>query len=119
MPTTTNSKFQPIPFIISLVITLAIGFVASVFTRPEIAGWYSSLHKPSFTPPSWAFPVAWTILYIMIAASAYLVWKQRDGSKNFRRACIIYGIQLFLNFSWSIVFFGMHQVFGGLLVIVM
>ena len=112
------TKFQPIPFIISVAITLTIGFVASYFTRPEIAGWYATLHKPTFTPPSWAFPVAWTVIYILIATSAYLVWQKRDGSANYKRARLIYFIQLFVNFSWSIIFFGMHQILGALIIII-
>ena len=114
----SNSKFQIIPFIISLVITLSIGVVASLFTRPEIPGWYSTLNKPSLTPPNWLFPVAWTTLYIMIAIAAYMVWKRRDGSATYKTTAIIYIIQLALNFSWSIVFFGMHQIAGGLIIIV-
>ncbi|MCQ6958118.1 TspO/MBR family protein [Mucilaginibacter aquariorum] len=113
-----NSKFQIIPFIISLVITLSIGVVASLFTRPEIPGWYSTLKKPSFTPPNWLFPVAWTTLYILIATAAYMVWERREGSPTYKTTVIIYIIQLALNFSWSIVFFGMHQIAGGLIVII-
>jgi benzodiazapine receptor len=113
-----NTKFQIIPFIISLVITLSIGIVAAIFTRPEIAGWYSTLNKPSFTPPNWLFPVAWTTIYILIATAAYMVWKLRDGSSIYKTAVIIYVVQLTLNFSWSIVFFGRHQILGGLMVIV-
>lgn len=113
-----NTKFQIIPFIISLVITLSIGIVAAIFTRPEIASWYSTLNKPSFTPPNWLFPVAWTTIYILIATAAYMVWKLRDGSSIYKTAVIIYVVQLALNFSWSIVFFGRHQILGGLMVIV-
>jgi benzodiazapine receptor len=113
-----DSKFQVIPFIISLIITLSIGIVASLFTRPEIPGWYSTLNKPSFTPPNWLFPVAWTILYILIATAAYMVWKRRDGSPTYKTTVIIYITQLALNFSWSIVFFGMHQTVGGLIIII-
>ncbi|TWR29390.1 tryptophan-rich sensory protein [Mucilaginibacter pallidiroseus] len=116
---TPARKFQLLPLIISLVITLAIGFVASMFTRPEIDGWYRTLNKPSFTPPNWAFPVAWTTLYILIATAAYLVWQKRDGSATFKTTVVIYAVQLLLNFSWSIVFFGLHNIFGGLIVIIL
>ena len=116
-PKSLNRKFQPLPFIISLVITLAIGFVASLVTRPQIAVWYVTLKKPSFNPPNWAFPVAWTILYILIAISAYLVWKQRNRAMTYRTTAIIYFIQLLLNFCWSIIFFGMHEVLGALIII--
>lgn len=113
-----DTKFKPVALIISLAITLTIGVVASVFTRPEIKTWYITLNKPSFTPPNWLFPVAWTTLYILIAISAYLIWKLRDRSSTYKTAVIIYIVQLALNFSWSIVFFGMHQIFGGLGIIV-
>jgi len=116
-PKSLNKKFQVFPFIISLAITLAIGFVASLFTRPQIASWYVSLKKPSFNPPNWAFPVAWTILYILIAISAYLVWKRRNRAVTYKTTAGIYFVQLLLNFSWSIIFFGMHQVFGALVII--
>lgn len=114
-----SRKFQFFPFLISLLITLSIGFVASLFTRPEIAGWYSQLHKPSFTPPSWLFAPVWTTLYVMIAVAAYLVWKRRNDGLNYTRAAIVYFFQLLLNFSWSIVFFGMHHVLGAAFIIVL
>ncbi|MES2274519.1 MAG: TspO/MBR family protein [Bacteroidota bacterium] len=114
----TQRQFSAVALIISLLITLSIGVVASQFTRPEIKNWYITLNKPSFTPPNWLFPVAWTTLYILIAISAYLVWQLRDGSRTCKTAIWIYVIQLALNFSWSIVFFGMHQIMGGLIVIV-
>ena len=115
---TSTTKFQFIPFLISLLITLSIGFVASIFTRPEIEGWYRTLKKPTFTPPDLAFPIAWTILYILIATSAYLVWKKRDKTQAFKTAAIIYFLQLFFNFWWSIIFFGLHQMLFALIVII-
>jgi len=113
-----NTKFQPAAFMLSLAITLAIGVVASTFTRPEITSWYSTLNKPPFTPPNWLFPVAWTIIYIMIATAAYMVWKLRDTSATYKTAVIIYVVQLALNFSWSIVFFGLHQILYALIIII-
>lgn len=113
-----RKQFRLFPFIISLLITLAIGIAASLFTRPEIAGWYMHLHKPSFTPPSWLFAPVWTSIYIMIAIAAYLVWQRRDGSPLYRKTAWVYSIQLLLNFSWSIIFFGTHQIAGGLGVII-
>jgi benzodiazapine receptor len=112
-----KSGFQFIPFAISLLITLVIGFVASLFTRPEIAGWYATLKKPSFNPPLWLFAPVWSILYVMIATAAYLVWKRRNGTRTYYFTAAIYIIQLALNFSWSIVFFGKHQIFGASFVI--
>ncbi|MGZ3871284.1 MAG: TspO/MBR family protein [Mucilaginibacter sp.] len=114
-----TNKFQVFPFLISLFITLAIGFVASLFTRPQISRWYSTLNKPSFNPPPWLFAPVWTCLYVMIAIAAYLVWKHRYESKSFARARSIYMIQLFLNFSWSILFFGLHGILPALIIIIL
>ncbi|GGH20566.1 TspO/MBR family protein [Mucilaginibacter phyllosphaerae] len=117
-PQALPNKFKPVAYITSLAITLSIGAVASFFTRPQIKAWYITLNKPDFTPPNWLFPVAWTILYILIATAAYLVWKLRNDTAIYRSALIVYILQLALNFSWSIVFFGMHQITGGLIIII-
>jgi benzodiazapine receptor len=115
---TSTTKFEPIPFLISLAITLSIAYVASVFTRPEIAGWYSTLSKPVFNPPSWLFAPVWITLYISIAISAYIVYKRRRQFAEYPLTVTIYIIQLALNFCWSIVFFGMHQVLPALIIII-
>lgn len=114
-----SRKFQFFPFLISLLITLVIGFVASLVTRPQIAGWYGTLNKPSFNPPPWLFAPVWTAIYIMIATAAYLVWKHRSRKPTYIIARSVYFIQLILNFSWSIVFFGLHQVLAALIVIIL
>ena len=116
---TSRKKFQFFPFLISLLITLLIGFVASMFTRPGIAGWYSTLNKPVFNPPSWVFAPVWTCIYVPIAIAAYLVWERRNNSTNYLTTRTVYILQLALNFSWSIVFFGLHEIAGGLLVIIL
>jgi benzodiazapine receptor len=113
-----GTKFKPIPLIISTLITLSIAYVASIFTRPQIQGWYSTLHKPSFNPPNWLFAPVWIILYVLIGIAAYLVWKLRDGSATYKTAVTIYIIQLLLNLSWSIVFFGVHEIFAALIIII-
>ncbi|WP_295794887.1 TspO/MBR family protein [Mucilaginibacter sp.] len=119
MESSTSKKFQLFPFLISLVITLAIGFVASLFTRPQIASWYSTLNKPTFNPPPWLFAPVWTALYIMIAIAAYLVWQRRDSSKTYKITASIYIVQLAFNFSWSMVFFGLHGILPALFVILL
>ena len=113
-----QNKFQPIAFIVSLAITLTIGFTASLFTRPEIAGWYAGLQKPWFNPPPSVFAPVWTSLYVLIAIAAWLVWRRREKTVKFYTTVSLYAIQLLLNFLWSLVFFGMHQVLGALVVII-
>jgi len=119
MKAVSHNKFQFFPFIASLVIALGIAAVASYFTIKEIPGWYSKLNKPSFNPPNQLFGPVWTVLYILIAIAAYLVWKHRDNSGMYHKARLVYFVQLLLNFSWSIVFFGQHQIFYALIVIVL
>lgn len=68
--------------------------------------WYESLNKPSWTPPKWLFPVAWTVLYAMIAIAGWLVWK----SDGFGTAIAIWAIGLVLNALWSYFMFGRHDI---------
>jgi tryptophan-rich sensory protein len=66
--------------------------------------WYDSLDKPPFTPPRWVFPVAWTTLYTLMAASAYRVWRAPDSPAR-TRALALWGTQLAANAAWSPLFF--------------
>ncbi len=112
-----KSGFKFWPLAISLLITLSIGAVAGIFTAPQVKDWYVYLQKPSFNPPNWVFAPVWTILYIMIGVAAYLVWRHRSNTLDYIQAKRVYFVQLLFNFSWSIVFFGLHQVFISLVII--
>lgn len=72
-------------------------------------GTYSEISKPPLSPPSWLFPLMWAILYAIMGASAYIVYY--NDRENRRNNLILYGIQLFFNFIWSIIFFR-FQLFG-------
>jgi benzodiazapine receptor len=74
--------------------------VQQVFHTDE---WYDKLKKPSITPPKWAFPVVWTILYIMIAASLYLYLKKTG--LVYSTGLLFYIIQVVLNLCWTPIFF--------------
>jgi translocator protein len=91
--------------IISIVVCLAVGFIAGIWTSSSINSWYSTLNKPSFNPPNWLFGPVWTILYILMGISLYLVWNQ-NGSKI---AIMFFVLQLLLNFLWSFLFFQMKN----------
>ncbi len=103
--------------IVSIVLAGLAGFIGSFFTTSSVITWYPTLIKPSFNPPSWLFGPVWTILYIMIGVSLYLVWTSKAKAKVKKNAYIIFGVQLILNSLWSIVFFGMQQPAWAFLVI--
>ncbi|MDN5327892.1 MAG: translocator protein [Candidatus Woesearchaeota archaeon] len=103
--------------IISILIPLVIGFLGSFFTNSSVNSWYTTLNKPSFNPPNWLFAPAWTILFILIGISFYLVWKENFGNKD-KLVIGIYSIQLFLNLMWSFLFFGLKNPFLALIEII-
>ncbi len=113
-----KTGFRWWPLFTSIAITLAIGGVASYFTIPQIHTWYDFLQKPSFNPPNWIFGPVWSTLYVMIGISAYMVLLQKGESVNYINAQHIYLLQLLFNFSWSIVFFGLHQILAALIIII-
>jgi tryptophan-rich sensory protein len=90
-----------------LLATLAVGAVASIFTAPNIAGWYAGLVKPSFNPPNWVFAPVWTALYIAMAVAAWRVWRITGWRSGALR---LYTLQLTLNFFWSVIFFKAHLI---------
>ena len=72
-----NQKFQFLPFIICLLIPLAIGALGGFFTFESVKTWYITLNKPSFNPPNGIFGPVWTTLYILMGISSYLIWQKR------------------------------------------
>ncbi len=105
--------------ILSIVICQAAGLIGTVFTLDSIPTWYAALNKPSFNPPNWLFGPVWTILYLMMGISLFIVWKEDLKNKVVKSAFTVFMIQLFLNTIWSIVFFGMQSISGGLIIIVL
>ena len=105
-------------FVSIILICMMAGVIGSLFTMPAIPAWYASLHKPDFNPPNWAFGPVWTLLYIMMGASAALVWEKGWKNKNVRLGIKIFVAQLVLNTLWSIAFFGMHSILGALIIII-
>ena len=92
--------------VIKLVVSLAISFGASgigaVFvTGDSISNWYSQLQKPDITPPDWVFGLAWTILYLLMGISGFLVWKKGLDYPKVKLAIGLFLIQLALNAIWT------------------
>lgn len=91
--------------IISILIPLAVGSLSALISGNM--SMYSTLNKPALSPPSFLFPVVWTILYILMGISAYMVYISK--SPDAPKALKTYALQLFFNFCWSIIFFGFSQ----------
>ena len=88
--------------IFSIGICLGAGVLGSFFTFSAIPIWYATLNKPSFSPPNWVFGPVWTVLYILMGISLYLVWTKKKVPS-------VFWVQLVLNAAWSIIFFGMKN----------
>lgn len=96
--------------IISILIPLAVGSISSL-----LSGNMSQMNyiQPDFTPPAIVFPIVWTILYVLMGISSYIIYESDHPNKS--KALRIYGIQLFFNFFWSILFFRFSAYFLSLI----
>ena len=97
-------KIQWKKLIICILIPLAVGGASAFLTRDGIQV-FEWINKPPLSPPAWLFPVAWTILYVLMGIASYLVLV---NEKNRGPALTVYGIQLIFNFVWPIIFFNME-----------
>jgi tryptophan-rich sensory protein len=92
-----------------VILPLVLGIIVSAFVDFNI---YGSLNKPDLAPPSVVFPIAWSILYVLMGISLYM---NRNNKKNM----VTFFIQLMLNYLWVFVFFGMQSWLGGFIVIIL
>jgi len=90
--------------ILFFAVCLGAGGVGSFLTANSVRDWYPRLRKPPGTPPSWVFGPIWTTLYVLMAISAWLVW--REYHRGALPALLIFFAQLALNVAWSGIFFG-------------
>lgn len=102
---------------ISVAVSLLAGVVGSLATQSSVNTWFTTLEKPYFNPPNWVFAPVWTTLYILMGIAAGRVWSNGYHHKWVKTAMYHFIFQLLLNTLWSLVFFGMQEVFGALIVI--
>ncbi|HZW47479.1 MAG TPA: TspO/MBR family protein [Microvirga sp.] len=105
-------------FILAVLPVVAVAVAGSLVTNPNIPSWYAGLEKPGFTPPNWAFPVAWTLLYALMALSLWRILSLPRDRSGRSGAVTAFFVQLALNSLWSFAFFGAHSPLAGLVVIV-
>ncbi|MVT52541.1 tryptophan-rich sensory protein [Bradyrhizobium yuanmingense] len=101
--------FQLLIFVAGVV---GIGWLIGATNPP--GAWYASLAKPGFVPPNWAFPIAWTILYVLIAVAGWRTFRREPRGK----AMLAWAAQMALNFVWSPVMFTMHQIGAALVILI-
>jgi len=98
-----NKYFSLVLILLITFIASAIGgFTTAIFKEP----WYSEITLPSFNPPSWVFAPIWTTLYILMSVAIWRIWIKFSDRKILK----IYFLHLFFNATWSVVFFGFHQI---------
>ena len=92
-----------------LALCFGVGIAGSIFAARSIPTWYHALTKPPLNPPDHAFGPVWTVLFALMAVSAWMVWKTRPSPCR-RRGLLLFAIQLALNSLWPWIFFGTHQM---------
>ena len=100
--------------VICIAIPLAVGGLAALITGAG-SDFYETIKRPALSPPSWLFPVVWTVLYILMGVSSYLIWERGERGRS---ALTVYGAQLALNFVWSLVFFNAKAFLAAGIIIV-
>ena len=109
-----------IPAAVFILLSQLAGIVGSFFTVSALADWYAFLNKPAFNPPDWIFGPVWVTLYTMMGLAAYLVWLKRDEQSIARPALIFFAVHLLFNSLWSIIFFGLQNLwlaFGEIMIL--
>ncbi len=100
----TKNKY--LSFFLILSITFIASFIGGLVTTSFKEPWYSEIILPTFNPPSWVFAPVWTTLYIFMSIAIWKVWISYYDKKILK----IYFLHLFFNATWSVVFFGLHQI---------
>ena len=108
-----KNKF--LSFILFGLITYSASVIGGLVTVGFKEPWYSLINKPTFNPPSWVFAPVWTTLYLMMTIAIWFFWHSRNREMN---TIYIYFIHIVFNATWSIVFFGLHQILLALFVLI-
>ena len=105
--------------ILCIIICEGLGSSGSIFTSMSVSTWYSTLVKPWFAPPGGVIAVIWTVLFMLMGISLFLVWREGLDRPGVKAAIYIFAAQFVVNIAWSAAFFGMRSPLNGLIVIVL
>ena len=94
------------PLIVSLALPLLTGGLAALISRSKM-DLFDTVVKPPLSPPAWLFPVAWTVLYLLMGVASYRVFTARQDTAKKNRALLFYAAQLGFNFFWTLIFFNL------------
>ena len=108
-----KNKF--LSFVLFFFITFSASFVGRLVTIRSKEPWYSQLIKSNYNPPDWIFAPIWLTLYLMMTIAIWLFWHSKKRDMN---TIYIYFIHIVFNTTWSIVFFGLHQIFLALVALI-
>ncbi len=92
-----------------LACVYAVGLIGSLFVTPDRLNWYHSLPLSRLTPPDWMFGAIWSLLYLLMAFAAFLAWDKATPR--------YFSLQLICTGLWPFVFFYLHSIIGGIIVI--
>ena len=101
-------------FVLLFIITYSASFIGGLVTLNLKEPWYSQLIKSNYNPPDWVFAPVWTTLYFMMTLAIWFFWhsKKRD-----MKTMYIYFIHIVFNTTWSIIFFGLHEILLALIIL--
>ncbi len=96
------------PYVISVLIALLVGGISAFLTKDNM-NIYKDIVRPPLSPPMKLFPIVWSVLFVLMGISSAMVYKSKEADRtDVKNALTLYGIQLFVNFLWSIIFFNMR-----------
>lgn len=114
----TFTVLDAVHLILAIFVSQLAGIIGSFFTFSEIENWYVYLDKPFFTPPNWLFGPVWTILYTLMGIGLFLSCRYGKPTSIATHASYWFYAQLVFNTLWSIIFFGLHSLWGGFVTII-
>ena len=103
MKSKNKTKFNLVKLLLCILITEGTGILGSFFTASSVKNWYvTDIIKSPLNPPSWIFAPVWTLLFLLMGVSLYLVWNKKNN-------LFWFWVQLILNLFWSVLFFGLRS----------